>query len=415
MSQSYTYENLRPTAPQLLYLLNNTTYRERIIQTARNTPLVDHLIGDYQFVQRQYQHFDSLMTATNLQLNRLAVDIAASGFMIPGQLTITLPPPGERHLPQMDWNILLDLPPRPLRTMSSSRAPDPPQPHHSRSTVSIQTDSISQNHLRVLSPDLSQTPPPHHDHPCPQNPSPETSDSESSSPQRSRILPSPQEPSLIEPLPHPLVSLTQYQQTTTQPIPGPPGIGQLQRTLGTPPPGLFIQSPLNSSPNPPAENNAEDATTKPESRTSSLPINLVSMTDFLDAIGAISAVTIHRTVQTTNARSATQSNLTISLNIAHDYDTVNEFLLQALPGVIHLLTALRMTMVIRPPSPTSLTSPTPTEEEETPPIYTVIRITDDREPFNMVTEDGEERRFVPVRYINGAVVFEAGTSNENRG
>ncbi|ESK82852.1 hypothetical protein Moror_12230, partial [Moniliophthora roreri MCA 2997] len=90
MSQSYTYNNLHPSAPQLLYLLNNTTYRERIIQAARNVPLVDHLIGDYQFVQRQHQHFDSLMTAANLQLNRIAIDITASGFMIPGQLTVLM-------------------------------------------------------------------------------------------------------------------------------------------------------------------------------------------------------------------------------------------------------------------------------------------------------------------------------------
>uniref|UniRef100_A0A0W0GCE0 Uncharacterized protein n=1 Tax=Moniliophthora roreri TaxID=221103 RepID=A0A0W0GCE0_MONRR len=196
MSQSYTYNNLHPSAPQLLYLLNNTAYRERIIQAARNVPLVDHLIGDYQ----------------------IAIDITASGFMIPGQLTITPPPPGERHLPQVDWNILLDLPPRPLRTMSS----------------------INQNHLRVPSPDLPQTPPPQQESQHPQNPSPNISDSESNSAQRLRTSPSPPEPNSIEPLPCPPVFHIQSQQTTIQRTPGPPETGPLRRILGTPPPGLFV-------------------------------------------------------------------------------------------------------------------------------------------------------------------------------
>ncbi|ESK82814.1 hypothetical protein Moror_12270 [Moniliophthora roreri MCA 2997] len=140
------------------------------------------------------------------------------------------------------------------------------------------------------------------------------------------------------------------------------------------------------------------------------------MTDFLDAIGAINVVTIHRTVETTSARSVTQSNLTISLTIAQNYNTVSKFLSHALPEVICLLMALRMTTVILPPSPTLPTSPTSTEEEaEEPPIYTVVCITDNREPFTMTTNNGEERCFVLVRYVNGAVVFEAGTSNVNRG
>ncbi|ESK90382.1 hypothetical protein Moror_13705 [Moniliophthora roreri MCA 2997] len=139
------------------------------------------------------------------------------------------------------------------------------------------------------------------------------------------------------------------------------------------------------------------------------------MTDFLDVIGAINAVTIHRTIETTSVRSATHTNLTISLTIAHNYDKVNKFLLHGLLGVIQLLMALRRTTVIRPPSPISPTSPTSTEEEEEPLVYTIVHITDDREPITITTEDGEERTFVPVRYVNGATVFEAGTSNQNRG
>ncbi|ESK83205.1 hypothetical protein Moror_3295 [Moniliophthora roreri MCA 2997] len=413
MSQSYTYDNLRPTAAQLLYLLNNTTYRERIIEAAHNTPLVDHLIGDYQFVQRQYQHFDSLMTAANLQLNRLTIDIAASGFMISGQLTITPPPAGERHLPQADWNILLDLPQRPSRTMSSSRAPEPCWPPPSRTTVSIQTGSTDQNHLQVPSPDLPQSPPPQPEHQRPQNPSPDLSSSESNSVLMSRRSPSPAN-SLTEPLPHPLVSLSQSLQTATPRTPGPPGIGMPQTTPGIPPPGPSDLSPPNSLS--PPENNADAITSKPESLMSSSAISPISITEFLNAINAVGGITIHRTVETISVQSATHTNLTISLNIAHNYDEANEFLSHSLLGVIQLLMALRRTTLIHPPSPTSPMSPTSTEEEEgTPPPYTIVRITDDREPITLTTDNGEERTFVPVRYVNGATVFEAGTSNQNRG
>ncbi|ESK82216.1 hypothetical protein Moror_8745 [Moniliophthora roreri MCA 2997] len=415
MSQSFTYDNLRPTAAQLLYLLNNTTYRERIIEATRETPFIDHLIGDYQFIQRQYQHFDRLMTAANLQLNRLAVDITATGFVIPGQLTITPPPPGERHLPQADWNILLDLPQRPSRTMSSSRAPEP-HPPPSRSTVSIQTGSIDQNHLRVPSPELPQSPPPQPERQRPQNPFPETSDSESNSAPRPNRSPSPEQ-SLIEPLPHPLVFLSQSQPTMTPRTPGPPGIGtpQLhpQSTHGTPPPGLSVPPPLND---PSPKNNADVATTEPRSPPSSSAPSPISIPEFINVINAVSGVTIHRTVETTSVQSATHTNLTISLNIAHDYDEASEFLSQGLFGVIQLLMALRRTTLIRPPSPTLPTSPTSTEsKEEAPPVYTIVRITDDREPITITTNDGEERTFLPVRYVNGATVFKAGTSNQNRG
>ncbi|ESK84045.1 hypothetical protein Moror_11505 [Moniliophthora roreri MCA 2997] len=411
MSQSYTYDNLHPTALQLLYLLNNTTYRERIINAAQNLPLIDHLLANYQFVQQQHQHFNSLLTAANLQLNRIAVNVAASGFMIPGQLMITPPPSRVRHLPQVDWNILLDTPQRPLRTISSSRMPDPHQLHRSPSTVSIQTGSIDPNHLQVLSPEIPPTPPPQDEPPHPQNPSPDTSDSESNLAQRSRTSLSQPKNNSTKPLPlSPVFHILSPQMIT----PGPPGLletGLPQRTPGTPPPGLSDQSPSNN----PLKNNIIDETTEPESRRSSLPTNLVSMTDFLDVIGAISRVTIHRTVETTNAQSATHSNLTIYLTIAHNFDTVNEFLSQALPELIRLLMALRMTTVTRPLSATLPTSPTSTEDEEEPLVYTVVCITDNREPFTMTTEDGEERHFVPVRYVNGAVVFEAGTSNINRG
>ncbi|ESK82681.1 hypothetical protein Moror_11166 [Moniliophthora roreri MCA 2997] len=411
MSQSYTYDNLCPTAAQLLYLLNNTTYRERIIEAARDTPLVDHLLGDYQFVQQQYQHFNSLMTAANLQLNRLAVDIAASGFMIPGQLTVPMicaPEIFPSHpFSQSDYAAACR-----GETSSTGGLEYPPRsPTEALEDYEL-TGSIDQNHLQVPSPDLSQSPPLQPERQRPQNPSPNPSSSESSLIPRSRESPSP-EPSLTEPLPHPLVSLSQSLQTATLRTPGPPGIGTPQTTPGTPPPGLSDPSPLNSPPHP--ENNADVATTELESLTSSSVTSPISITEFLNAINAVGGITIHRTVETTSVRSVTHTNLTISLNIAHDYEGANEFLSHSLLGVIQLLMALRRTMLIQPPSPTLPTSPTSTEEEEAPPVYTIVRITDSREPITLTTDDGEERTFVPVRYVNGAMVFEAGTSNQNRG
>ncbi|ESK81328.1 hypothetical protein Moror_11257 [Moniliophthora roreri MCA 2997] len=225
------------------------------------------------------------------------------------------------------------------------------------------------------------------------------------------------EPSSTEPLPHPLVSLSQSLQTATLRTPGPPGIGTPQTTPGIPSPGLSAPSPPNPlSPSP--ENNADDATTKLERQTSySLP-SPISIPEFINAINAVSGVTIHRTVETTSVQSATHTNLIISLNIAHDYDEANKFLSHGLSGVIQLLMALRRTTLTRPLSPILPTSPTSTdeeEEEETPPVHTIVRITDDREPITITTNDGEERSFVPVRYVNGATIFKAGTSNQNRG
>ncbi|ESK86548.1 hypothetical protein Moror_9819 [Moniliophthora roreri MCA 2997] len=323
------------------------------------------------------------------------------------------PPPGERHLPQVDWNILLDVPPRPLRTMSSSNIPEQ-RPPPSRSTISIQTDSISQNHLRVPSPDLPHSPPPQPEHPRPQNPSPETSDSESNSVQTSNRSPSP-ELNLTEPPLHPLAYLSPSQPTTTPRTPGPPETGTPQSpTPGTPPLGLSAPPPQNEPPHP--ENNENAETTEPESPLSSSAPNPISIPEFINVINAVSGVTIHRTVATTSVQSATHTNLTISLNIAHDYEEANKFLSHGLLGVIQLLMALRRTTLIPPPSPISPTSHTPTEEEDSPPpVYTIVRITDDREPITITTDDGEERTFVLVRYVNGATVFEAGTSNQNRG
>ncbi|ESK81861.1 hypothetical protein Moror_9618 [Moniliophthora roreri MCA 2997] len=405
MSQSYTYENLRPTAPQLLYLLNNTAYRERIIDAASNTPLINHLISDYQFVQRQHQHFDSLMNTTNLQMNRIAVNIAASGFTIPGQLTVPMICAPTIFIPHASSP--LDYSPSPRgETPSTTRLEYPPRPP----LEALEDYELVESTRPTSAPPLP-TPPPQDEPQHPQNPSPNISDSESNLAQRLRTSPLPPDNSSIEPLPHPSVFHLQSLQTTTPRVPGPLETGALPRTLGTPPLGHSDQLPPNS----PLENNTDDETTEPRNGTSSSPTNQISMTDFLDAIGAINTVTIHRTVKTTSAQSVTQSNLTISLTIAHNYDTVNKFLSHALPEVIHLLMALRMTMVIPPPSPTSLTSPTSTEEEEEPPIYTVVHITNDREPFTMTTDDREERCFVLVRYVNGAVVFEAGTSNVNRG
>ncbi|ESK92969.1 hypothetical protein Moror_8972 [Moniliophthora roreri MCA 2997] len=176
--------------------------------------------------------------------------------------------------------------------------------------------------------------------------------------------------------------------------PNPPGLpetGPLPRTLGTPLPGPSDQFPQSDQP-PQSENNDNTKTTGPESQRSSSPTGPLSMTDFLDVINAINKVIIHRTVEVTNARSATHSNLTISLNIAHDFDGVNEFLSHALPAIISLLTALRITMVMLPPSATSLTNHTSTEvgSDEESTITTMVRITDDREPFTIMTSKREE-------------------------
>ncbi|ESK81650.1 hypothetical protein Moror_3241 [Moniliophthora roreri MCA 2997] len=73
MSQSYVFTNLCPTAAQLLYLLNNTSYREHIIAATQSDILVDHLLTDYQFLQQQHNHFQT------------------TGFVIPGQLTVLMP------------------------------------------------------------------------------------------------------------------------------------------------------------------------------------------------------------------------------------------------------------------------------------------------------------------------------------
>ncbi|ESK83051.1 hypothetical protein Moror_16944 [Moniliophthora roreri MCA 2997] len=272
-----------------------------------------------------------------------------------------------------------------------------------------------QNHLRVPSPNLPQSPPPQSERQRPQNPSPDTSSSESSSPQRLRISPSPEQSS-TEPLPHPLVSLSQSLQTATLRTPGPPGIGPPQMTPpqatpGIPPPGLSNPSPPNNPSSP--KSNVDVVTPEPESLVSSSAISPISIMEFLNAINAVGGITIHRTVETTSVQSVMHTNLTISLNIAHDYEEANEFLSHGLLGVIQLLMALRRTTLICPPSPISPTSPTSTEE--VPPVYTIVRITDDRDPITITTDDGEERTFVPVRYINGATVFEAGTSNQNRG
>ncbi|ESK85834.1 hypothetical protein Moror_2376, partial [Moniliophthora roreri MCA 2997] len=257
----------------------------------------------------------------------------------------------------------------------------------------VEYTRAAQNHLRVPSPDLPQTPPPQPEPQRPQNPSPETSDSESNSVQRSNESPSPEPISIGPPL-HPLAYLSPSQPTTTPRTPGPPETGTPHNpTPGTPPPGLSVPSPPNPLPHP--ENNENAETTEPESPPSSSAPSPISIPEFINAINAVSGVTIHRTVATTSVQSATSTNLTISLNIAHDYDEANEFLSHGLLGVIQLLMALRRTTLIPPPSPTSPTSPTSTEEEEEPPVYTIVRITDDREPITITTDDGEERTFVP--------------------
>uniref|UniRef100_A0A0W0FKM0 Uncharacterized protein n=1 Tax=Moniliophthora roreri TaxID=221103 RepID=A0A0W0FKM0_MONRR len=246
MSQSYVFTNLCPTAAQLLYLLNNTSYREHIIAATQSDILVDHLLTDYQFLQQQHNHFQSLLSGVNYQMNLITTDVTATGFVIPGQLTIIPPPPETRHLPEVDWSILLDVPPRPLRTMSSLRTPDPHLLHQSLSTVSEYTTSTDPNLLQVLNQDHPLTPPPIDIPQCPTNPYPDTSNSESNSAQRLRTFPLPPESNLNRPLPHLLASLTQSLQTMTLNQPGVLKTGQPLRIPGTPASGPSDSQPPNS-------------------------------------------------------------------------------------------------------------------------------------------------------------------------
>ncbi|ESK82068.1 retrotransposon nucleocapsid protein [Moniliophthora roreri MCA 2997] len=320
----------------------------------------------------------SLMTAANLQLNRLAIDIAASGFMIPGQLTVPMICAPEIFPPhpfsQSDYAAACR-----GETSPTGGLEYPPQ---------SPTEALEDYEL-VKSSRATSAPP------IPIN--------RFNSDGFDRPEPSPSP----EPKPSSIPS------TTDRATPGPPGIGTPQLTPGTPPLGPSDPSPPNSPFLP--KNNDDTATTEPENPTSSSPPSPISIPDFLNVINAVERVTIHRTVEITSAQSVTHTNLIISLNIAHNYNEASEFLSHSLSGVIQLLIALRRTTLIRPPSPTSLTSPTSTEEEEAPPVFTIVCITDDREPITLTTDDGEERTFVPVRYVNGATVFEAGTSNQNRG
>uniref|UniRef100_A0A0W0FQX2 Uncharacterized protein n=1 Tax=Moniliophthora roreri TaxID=221103 RepID=A0A0W0FQX2_MONRR len=297
--------------------------------------------------------------------------------------------------------------------MSSLRTLDLHQLYQSLSTISIQTALTNPNHLQVLSQEQPPTPSPRDIPLHPQNLSPKISDFESNLAQRSRTFPLPPKNNSTEPLPLPPVFHIEFPRTTTPNPPGQPETGLLPMTPGTPPPGLSDPSPLN----PQSENSINEETTEPESLRSSSPTNLVSMTDFLNVINAANEVTIHRIVEITNAQFATHLVLTISLNIAYDYKEVSKFLSQALPTTISLLTALRRTMVIPPPSVTSLTNHTSTEEgsDEGSTVTTLVCITDNREPFIITMSNREERCFILVRYINDTIVFEAGTSNINRG
>ncbi|ESK95884.1 hypothetical protein Moror_12382 [Moniliophthora roreri MCA 2997] len=414
MSQSFTYNNLQPTAAQLLFLLNNTHYKSRIIDAARSNLLVDHLVTNYQFHQEQHHHFESLLTGVNYRMNLIASDITVTGFVIPGQITVPMicaPNIFSPHLPPVTDSSTdardetspfgrLEYPPRCLsesledyKLVKSSRPTSAPP-------VAI-----------IPNPDHPPTPPPIDIPPCPSTPSLKHNNSESSSALTSRRSPSQPELNSTEPLPHPLVSLTQSLQTTTLSPHGLPETGSPQMTNRTHPPGLSAPRPPNSL----NENNDTTKTTSPESPRSSSPTNVVSMTDFLDVINAANQVTIHRTVELASAQSATHTALIISLNIAHNYNAVNEFLLLALPTTIATLMDLRRTTVMPPLSVTSPMSPTSTDEESEQPLTVTIRITDDREPVTITTPDREERTFVPVRFINGAVVYEAGTSDINRG
>ncbi|ESK82027.1 hypothetical protein Moror_13447 [Moniliophthora roreri MCA 2997] len=408
---SILHFDLQPTAAQLLFLLNSTQYHERIINAARNNPLTDHLITDYHYHQQQHHHFKSLINAINYQINLIASDVAATGFVIPGHLTVPIicaPTIFFSSLPDNTDNTTtprnsssptggLEYPPqRPSEPLEDYELVEDPRPSSAPpvSTSRFSTDNFNRPEPSPSSEPRSSPDSPSRRHSTPIEPVPCS--------QRLQVQFSPD----IEDIP-----ITTREQLDRTPTPPPsPETGLLQTMNGTPLPGLSVCRPQN----PPNANNADNETTNSKSPKSSLPINQVSMTDFLNAINAAEQSTIHRTVEITSAWYATRSVLTISLNIAHDFVGVNKFLSQGLPAVIHALTDLRMTMVIRPPSATSQMSHTSTEEEEPLPTR-IVRITDDREPIMVTTPKGEERMFIPVRYVNGATVYEAGTSDQNRG
>uniref|UniRef100_A0A0W0G6G2 Uncharacterized protein n=1 Tax=Moniliophthora roreri TaxID=221103 RepID=A0A0W0G6G2_MONRR len=87
MSQSYTFENLHPTATQLLFLLNNTTYHGCIVAATNSNPLINYLLADYQFLQHQQEHFESLLNGITVPM------ICTPTIFIPNsQPTIDNPP-----------------------------------------------------------------------------------------------------------------------------------------------------------------------------------------------------------------------------------------------------------------------------------------------------------------------------------
>uniref|UniRef100_A0A0W0F4S7 Uncharacterized protein n=1 Tax=Moniliophthora roreri TaxID=221103 RepID=A0A0W0F4S7_MONRR len=113
---------------------------------------------------------------------------------------------------------------------------------------------------------------------------------------------------------------------------------------------------LQNPPSPPSDNNGEEEPGSPTTKGLSTTMDSLSMMEFLTAINAIEQVTTHRTVTITSAASVRNTVLTISLQIAHSYNRVQEFLDHRLPSIIYLLMDLRTTTVIRPPSTTSQTN-----------------------------------------------------------
>ncbi|ESK88383.1 hypothetical protein Moror_14769 [Moniliophthora roreri MCA 2997] len=139
------------------------------------------------------------------------------------------------------------------------------------------------------------------------------------------------------------------------------------------------------------------------------------MAQFLNAVNVMNRVTIHRTAETTNVQSVEDTVLTISLRIAHNFNEVNRFLLQTLLEFIHLLTAMRTTMVMPPLSVTSPMNPISTEvvlngySDDANIIFTqldgieFVLQAGDQEEITVQTMDGETHTFTST--INNSKEF----------
>uniref|UniRef100_A0A0W0GE10 Uncharacterized protein n=1 Tax=Moniliophthora roreri TaxID=221103 RepID=A0A0W0GE10_MONRR len=142
---------------------------------------------------------------------------------------------------------------------------------------------------------------------------------------------------------------------------------------------------------------------------SSSPTTTVSMAQFLNVVNATNLVTTLRTVEITSVWYVECMVLTISLRIAHDFNRVSEFLLQALPETIQLLIDLRMITVMPLLSATLLENLTsgegsPTTQMSNVNVVTFTRVDGGvltlmlttREPITVTTQDRDTCTFLPT-------------------